>query len=42
MAADPGNPDVLYVVYNDFVTAPENQNDDGDVDVFLIRGESRD
>lgn len=38
-AADPGNPDVLYVVYNDFVTAPENQNDDGDVDVFLIRGE---
>lgn len=38
-AADPGNPDVLYVVYNDFVTAPENPNDDGDVDVYLIRGE---
>ncbi len=39
MAADPTDPNVLYIVYHDFVTAPEQQEDDGDVDVYLIRGE---
>lgn len=39
VAADPTDSSVLYVVYHDFVTAPEDPEDDADIDVYLIRGE---
>lgn len=39
MAADPTDPNVLYIVYHDFDEAPQDPEDDADVDVYLIRGE---
>ncbi len=39
MASDPTDPNVLYIVYHDFDEAPQDPEDDADVDVYLIRGE---